>query len=80
MPLKSVINSWYKILNSDAILNHVLISYTNWIPGVPDNFGGHEKCVVMYRAGDGASGWDDAECCLHRTYACEKVCTETRYT
>ena len=57
-------------------LNHVLISYTNWIQGEPDNFGGHEKCVLMYRAGDGASGWDDTECCLHRTYACEKVCIE----
>ena len=45
-------------------------SYTNWIPGDPNNANAGEDCVIANWNGDGK--WADAECEWPEYYICQK--------
>lgn len=37
--------------------------WSNWTPGNPDNYGGHQYCVrLMNECGEYTAMWDDVEC------------------
>ena len=43
------------------------VSFTNWYPGKPDNYGGVQDCVefinmVWWVNGEGAGRWNDVDC------------------
>jgi len=41
--------------------------YTHWLPNQPNNYGGNEDCVLMYKSG----GWEDIGCNEPNYYICE---------
>ena len=45
-----------------------IVNYTNWSPSNPDNQGGNERCVEVYRDGF----WNDLICNTRIPYICEK--------
>ncbi|XP_018012021.1 macrophage mannose receptor 1 [Hyalella azteca] len=58
------------------------VQYSNWYPGEPNDWAGHEKCGEMYilsSNGDGAGQWNDKPCESTERYACKtliKTCPE----
>ena len=46
------------------------VSYTHWVPGAPDNFGGVEDCVEVL-SGALAGFWNDDYCDSEKHYICE---------
>ena len=53
------------------------LSYTNWNPGEPNNYGGDEACVaisyyVSDTDGSERATWNDAHCSGEMNYICQK--------
>ena len=45
------------------------ISYNNWAPNEPNNFGGNEQCVQMF--GNVGGSWNDIACSSNHTIVCQ---------
>ena len=45
-----------------------IVNYTNWSPSNPNNHGGNERCVQVYKDGS----WNDLICNTRIPYICEK--------
>ena len=45
------------------------MSYINWAPGEPNDYGGAEECVEMDITWGG--GWNDNDCYVTRNWVCK---------
>eukprot|EP01084_Bolivina_argentea_P156100 272035_1 len=56
-------------------INNEPVSFTNWLPGEPNNWGGNENCVEIYGT-DEQEGfqemWNDLKCDMMRGIVCER--------
>jgi len=46
---------------------NVVAVYTHWLPNQPNDYGGNQDCVLIYKSG----GWDDSGCNESHHYICE---------
>jgi len=47
-----------------------IMGYTNWYHGEPNNYGGHEDCMIMWQSR--RFQWNDEPCSRHYCFVCER--------
>ena len=54
------------------------VTYTDWQPGMPDNYDNNEHCVQIYNYGNPEYHWNDQDCSAVLPSVCEKIGKEAR--